>query len=115
VGVTVVQGNSYDSHACEWQDSPTNPTFEVTFTANIHATDTGCDEVSNPDAGVIVTPVSGVGDLACYDQIVGLGTPLLSFSKGCWAYTMAVSGSGVTDAMAETDEKALALVVLPGL
>jgi hypothetical protein len=117
VGLTVVQGKSYDGHACEWEqdDSSGLPTFQVEFTANIHATDTGCDEVSNPDAGLIVTPVSSVGDLACYDQIVGLGPPLISFSKGCWAYTIAVSGGDITDSAAEADEKALALAVLPSL
>ncbi|HLK89090.1 MAG TPA: hypothetical protein VKZ18_04295 [Polyangia bacterium] len=116
-GVTVVQGKSYDGHACEWEQDDTSglPVFQVQFTANIRATETGCDEVSNPDAGIIVTPVSGVGDLACYAQIVGLGTPLLTFSKGCWAYSIAVSGDGVSDATAEADEQALALVVLPSL
>jgi hypothetical protein len=116
-GVTVVQGNSYDAHACAWEmdNSSGLPTFQVQFTANIHSTETGCSEASNADAGVIVTPVSGVGDMACYQQIVGLGTPLLAFSKGCWAYEMAVSGDGVSDATAEADEKALALAVLPNL
>jgi hypothetical protein len=91
------------------------PNDQVQFTANIHATDTGCDETGGADAAVVVTPVSGVGDVACYQQIVGLGTPLLSFSKGCWAYQTAVSGDGVSDATAEADEKALALALLPSL
>ena len=117
VGLTVLQGNSYDAHACAWEQDNSNglPTFPVQFTANIHATDTGCNQVGGAEAGVVVTPVSGVGDVACYQQIVGLGTPLLSFSKGCWAYTIAVSGNGVTDGTAEADEKALALTVLPNL
>jgi hypothetical protein len=117
VGVTVMQGNSYDSHACAWEmdNSSGLPTFQVQFTANIHATETGCDTAGSADAGIIVTPVSGVGDMACYQQLVGLGTPLLAFSKGCWAYEMAVSGDGVSDATAEADEKALALAVLPSL
>ena len=55
------------------------------------------------------------GMAATVGQIVGLGTPLLSFAKGCWSYTMAVSGAGVSAATAETDEKALALAVLPNL
>lgn len=112
-----MQGNSLDAHACAWEmdNSFGLPTFQVQFTANIHATETGCDETGGADAGVVVTPVSGVGDAACYQQIVGLGTPLLSFSKGCWAYEIAVSGNGVSDATAEADEKALALVVLPNL
>ncbi len=116
-GVTVVQGNSYDGHACAWEmdNSSGLPTFQVQFTANIHATETGCDAVGGADAGVIVTPVGGIGDLACTQQIVGLGTPLLAFSKGCWAYEMAVSGDGVSDATAVADEKALALAVLPSL
>jgi hypothetical protein len=117
VGVTVIQGNSYDAHACAWEmdNSSGLPSFQVQFTANIHGTDTGCDETGGADAAVVVTPVSGVGDVACDQQIVGLGTPLLSFSKGCWAYEMAVSGDGVSDATAEADEQALALAVLPNL
>jgi hypothetical protein len=117
VSVTVMQGTSYDAHACAWETDNASglPTFQVQFTANIHATDTGCDETGGADAGVVVTPASGIGDVACYQQIVGLGTPLLSFSKGCWAYQMAVSGDSVSDTTAEADEKALALAVLPNL
>jgi hypothetical protein len=79
-----MQGNSYDAHACAWEmdNSSGLPTFQVQFTANIHATDTGCDQTGGADAGIVVTPASGIGDVACYQQIVGLGTPVALVQQG---------------------------------
>jgi hypothetical protein len=71
-----------------------------------------------PLAGETITPVTGVGDLACSIKVGSGSPPILHFEKGCWGYMVEVQGSMThpyTDATIEADEKTLALEILPKL
>jgi hypothetical protein len=70
-----------------------------------------------PDGGISVTAAPGVGDDACFVQIEGLGSPDLTFLKGCWAYTISIfsTTNPPPDATVEAAEKTLALDALPNL
>jgi hypothetical protein len=108
--------------ACKWDydDAQGNLSFEVSFWVGYD------DEMFQnfchlPPAENIfaVTPVSGVGDDACYLSTPAVGSGL-NFLKGCWAYQINIEGptgqaAPFPDAMVQADEKALALDALPNL
>jgi hypothetical protein len=126
--VAAVVGQSatgtWNGDTCEWvyNDAQGNLSFEVSFGVNDdYAT---FEDFCHPPAGddpYTVTPVSGVGDDACYltTSAGALGSEL-TFLKGCWAYDLTINGPVGTpppfsDAMVQTDEKALALDAVPTL
>ncbi len=119
MGVPVSPGTQYtkdgggDAHTCSWiqYNERGLPLVQVVLTANMTSAD--CNEKSG--AGITITPVAGIGDEACYSQMQGLGPALLSFRKGCAAYSFAVSAPKLDEATIEADEKKLALAVLPNL
>jgi hypothetical protein len=121
VGVTVSPGSQYpdggggDSHSCTWIQY--TPLVQVLLDSNVNA-DTFSKICGAPSGGgLTVTPVAGVGDSACYTQIQGLGGPILNFERGCWGYSLSISGPSAQfpDATMEADEKTLALDALPNL
>ena len=61
-----------------------------------------------------MTPVSDVGDDACYVKAQGLGGPDLTFREGCWAYTISIGGSSsqFPDATMEMEEARLAKLII---
>lgn len=117
VGQPAVKGQ-WDSDACLWDfnDDKGDPSFEVGFHINTdYAT---FEDICHPGSmlGFKVTPVSGVGDEACYleTQFGSLGSFELNFLKGCWAYSISVAGPAgkappFSDASARDYEKALAI------
>lgn len=121
VGVAVGPGdNSSNSHQCHFEHDTSSglPDLQVDFGSNIDAQTFAdiCAPVSgDASAGIVVTPVSGVGDGACYTSLPGLGGPILNFLRGCWSYSVAVADTTSTDAAIEAEEKAIALDALPNL
>lgn len=119
MGLPLSPGTQYtkegggDGHACSWIQYSEHgmPLVQVVLTANMTSAD--CDEKSG--GGITITPVTGVGDEACYSQMQGMGSALLSFRKGCSAYSFAVSAPKLDEATIEAKEKSLALAVLPNL
>ena len=91
---------------------------QVDFDSNMDAqtfTDLCTPASGDASAAVIVTPVSGVGDGACFNSLPGLSGPILIFLKGCWSYSVAVTDSTSTDATIEAQEKTIALDAIPNL
>lgn len=119
MGVSLSPGTQYtkegggDGHTCSWiQYSERGlPLVQVVLTANM--TNPHCGEKSGH--GVTITQVSGVGDEACYSQMQGMGAALLSFRKGCSAYSFAITAPKLDEPTIEAKEKSLALAVLPNL
>ncbi len=123
IGTSTV--GQWDSDACLWEydDAQGYPLFEVSFLINSnYATfEDFChpaDPVGDP---YTVTPVSGVGDDACYltTSIGALGSEI-DFLKGCWAYSVSINGPAgqsppFSDATVQIDEKTLALDAVPNL
>lgn len=124
-GMPGVMGQ-WDSDACLWDynDAEGDISFEVGFHIN---TDYGtfqdeCHSGSAPDQGITVTAVSGVGDDACYitTPVGALGSFDLEFLKGCFGYSISISGPvghmpPFSDATTQDYEKKLALDVVPNL
>ena len=121
VGVAVGPGdNTSDSHQCHFEHDNSSglPDLQVDFDSNMDAQTFAdiCAPVSaDAGNGIVVTPVTGVGDRACYTSLAGLGGPILNFLRGCWSYSVAVTDSTATDATIETQERAIALDALPNL
>ncbi len=121
VGIAVGPGdNSSDSHQCHFEHDTTGglPDLQVDFDSNMDAQTFAdlCAPVSgDASVGIVVTPVTGIGDGACYNALPGLSAPILIFLKGCWSYSVAVTDSTSTDATIESQEKAIALDALPNL
>ena len=121
VGIMVGPGdNSSDSHQCHFEhdDSGGLPDLQVDFDSNMDAQTFAdvCKPVSaDAGSGIVVTPVSGVGDAACYTSGTGMSGPILNFLRGCWSYSVAVTDGTSTDATIECQEKAIALAALPNL
>jgi hypothetical protein len=119
MGVPVSPGTQYtkegggDGHTCSWiQYSERGlPLVQVVLTANMTSPD--CNVKSG--GGITIAPVTGVGDEACYSHMQGMGPALLSFRKGCSAYSFAVSAPKLDEPTIEAKEKSLALAVLPNL
>ncbi len=86
----------WNSDACVWYftDASNNPSFTVGFTIN---TDYQTFQLEchpkNPEGGIMVTPVSGVADDACY-VATGGRSYTLDFLKGCDAYSIYIAGPG---------------------
>ncbi len=108
-------GMGGDPHNCVWTykaPAPSTDKVTVYLTTNVDppSFEGTCGKQSN---GVTITPVSDVGDVACYTLIAqGIGTDL-TFQKNCWAYTVSISATGTlksmfTTATIEADEKTLA-------
>ena len=126
VGAQIVDPGSGDGdpHTCDWLHNDATGIPDLQVIAYVNITAKGFEDSCHPrtivaDSGISVTPVSGVGDDACYIQLQGLGGPVLNFLKGCWSYSISVlggaGGSPFSDAMIEADEKMLALDALPKL
>jgi hypothetical protein len=119
MGVPLSPGTQYtkegggDSHTCSWTQYSERglPLAQAVLTANM--TSAGCDKKSG--GGIKITPVTGVGDEACYSQMQGMGPVLLTFRKGCDVYSFDVSGPKLDEATIKDKEKSLALAVLPNL
>ncbi|HEX4404253.1 MAG TPA: hypothetical protein VH560_05460 [Polyangia bacterium] len=113
--------NGGNPRSCDWEhlDASGVPDVQVIVESNINAQT--FEKLCHPanhgsnDAGIIVTPASGVGDDACYVQAQGLGGPALTFLKGCWAYTISIVGpsSQFPDATVEMEEARIANFVVP--
>ena len=124
IGFAVGPGDSsQDPHACSFEyHDPADALGLVsgTVTDNIRATEAtkGCQAGSG--AGLTVTAVSGVGDIACYVDGGVLGTYIGFVSHG-QGYEVSVLALGTNlhpkfpAATAEPMEKALALVVIAKL
>jgi hypothetical protein len=123
VGLPAVQGMQ-NSDVCEWDftDATGNP-FEVSFGVNIdyRTFEDECHVTNDPDSGITVTAVSGVGDDACYVETGGaLQAYDLTFLKGCEAYQVEVVGlpghtPPFTNDMLQAIEKAIAIDAVPNL
>ncbi len=121
VNVAVAAGdNSTDPHMCQYiySDSSGLPALQVLIYTNINSQT--FSQVCHPpsssfDAGIVLTPVSGVGDDACYLSGGGNVWPDLNFEKGCWAYEIAVFGNMLSGATEQGYEKSIALAMLPKL
>jgi hypothetical protein len=123
VGQSAVPGQ-WNGDACVWDfyDAQNNLLFEVSLDVN---TDFRTFEdlcYPGSTAGITITPVSGVGDDACYmgTGVAALGSFDLEFLKGCWGYSVTIAGlpghaSPFSDAAAQAAEKALALDAVPNL
>jgi hypothetical protein len=111
VGATVGAGQPIGTTGCSW--SASSPHVIVT----ISQIDAGTfDAATTPIAGVVKTPVSGVGDAAVYAT---LGRPprtftTLSVKKGSTAFKVKLYGIESEDAQMAM-EKALALDALPNI
>jgi hypothetical protein len=124
VGKPAVKG-TWDSDACLWDfgDPLSTGSFEVGFHINTdYATFEDLCHPGGSVTGITVTPVTGVGDDACYlaTPAGSLGAFELNFLKGCWAYSMTIAGpagqsSPFSDTTLQADEKALALDAVPNL
>jgi hypothetical protein len=115
----------WDGNACEWAyyDAQDNLSFAVDFHVNDdYSMFQGYCHSSYGDADIYtVTPVTGVGDDACYLTTgIGMIGSELTFLKGCWAYEININGPAgqappFSDATVQADEKVLALAALPNL
>jgi hypothetical protein len=127
--VAAVVGQSttgfWNGDVCEWDyyDGQGNISFGVTFGVNYdYATfEDFCHPADPANDPYTVTPVSGVGDDACYmfTSAGALGSDL-QFLKGCWSYDMVIVGPvghspPFSDATVQAYEKMLALDVVPTL
>jgi hypothetical protein len=128
--VTAVVGQAatgkWNGDVCEWDffDAQGNVSFGVSLGVNDdYGTFEGFCHPTVADGGLFtVTPVSGVGDDACYltTSAGALGSFQLVFIKGCWAYDVSVVGPAgssppFSDATVQADEKALARDAVPNL
>jgi hypothetical protein len=114
IGLTVGPGDSGgDTHSCDWSHLDQNgvPDTQVLVDTNV---DQGlCAGPSSSALGITVTPVPGVGDLACMTQAAGLSAgDDLTFYKGGLGFSVGASGKGVTPTNEVAVDKALALDVL---
>ncbi len=125
VGQSAVPGQ-WDGDACLWDfyDAQNNLLFEVGLHVNTDfATfEDMCHSGSTAGSGITITPVSGVGDDACYmgTGVAALGSFDLEFLKGCWGYSVTIAGlpghaSPFSDAAAQAAEKTLALDAVQNL
>jgi hypothetical protein len=129
--VAAVVGQSvtgqWNGDVCAWDfyDAQDNPSLEVELHVN---TDYGTFELlchppgNAADSGIVITPVPGVGDDACYISTpsVALGAFEIEFLKGCDAYAVSITGPAgqappFSQATAQAYEKALALDAVPNL
>jgi hypothetical protein len=127
VGASVAAGdNSGDPHSCDFIMSDSNglPVIQVLVGSNVNAQtfDAICHAPSDPASGLKIVPVTGVGDDACYEVPTSMAGDLidpiiLNFEKGCWAYSVTVTGPSkeFSEATIEADEKKLALDAVPNL
>jgi hypothetical protein len=100
-----------ETHGCDWQYPASGSPQE---SANL-VIDAGtpfarlCNGPSTPGV-VTITQVSGVGDGACFSQVVGFLAWNLNFEKGSQAYAVSVVFPvGTPDATIQAADKALAL------
>lgn len=106
-------GKNGDPHNCVWTSGSGTDKVTVYLTTNIEPPSFEGTCGGKPSNGVTTTPVSGVGDAACYTVIAeGIGTDL-NFQKNCWAYSISISATGALQSMftkdtIEADEKTLA-------
>lgn len=117
IGLTVGPGDSGgDTHTCDWSHLDANgvPDAQVLVDTNVQ---TGlCAGPSSSALGITVTPVPGVGDLACMTQAAGLSAgDNLTFYKGGLGFSVGASGKAVTAGNELAVDKALALDVLANL
>ena len=116
VGQAVGPGdNSTDSHECEFQYPPNDvPQVQASITIE---NETTVDDLCAPGSGYTVTPLSGVGDAACFVDVPGLSSgDNLSFAHAGHVYTVAASfGSKGTKDQILAADKALALAALTHL
>jgi hypothetical protein len=124
VGQTVPGQWNGDVCAWDYTDAQGDPSFEVALHVNTDylTFQDLCHSGSDPDAGITITPVAGVGDDACYltTPFGALGSFDLDFLKGCDAYSISIAGPAgksppFTDAMVQGFEKALALDAVANL
>ena len=125
LGQGLVQGQ-WNGDVCSWDyyDAQNNLLFEVSLHVN---TDFGtfedlCHSPNPAGIGITITPISGVGDDACYitTGVASLGSFDLEFLKGCFGYSISIGGQighplPFSDATAQAYEKALALDAVPNL
>jgi hypothetical protein len=116
VGQAVGPGdNSTDSHECEFQYPPNDvPQVQASITIE---SETKVDDLCVPGDGYTVTPLSGVGDAACFVDVPGLSSgDNLPFAHAGHVYTVAASfGSKGTKDQILAADRALALAALTHL
>jgi hypothetical protein len=112
-------GKGGDPHSCVWTyqaAAPSTDKVTVYLTTNIDppSFESTCDNKATN--GLTITPVSGVGDVACYTIVADMLGTNLTFQKNCWAYTVSIAATGTLTSMftndtIEADEKTLAMEI----
>ena len=119
VGQPVGPGSSADDpKRCDWQYPVGNvPTVQASIGIEDGTLADMCGTKSNPALGLTITPVSGVGDGACFQELAGLssGTNLTFGKNGHTFQTGVVLGSNATSAQILDADKTLALDALARL
>ena len=101
---------------CDWQyPADGMPAIQVSITTELgrYALGDLC-QPSDPERGLTVTEISGVGDGACFTEVTGPGAvDYLSFVKGHRVFTVAtVLGPSASTAAIESADRALALAAV---
>jgi hypothetical protein len=116
LGQQVGPGSSAnDSKSCDWQYPVGGvPTVQATIGIEDGTLTDMCGTKSNPDLGLTITQVSGVGDGACFQEMAGLaaGTNLTFGKNGQTFSTGVVLGPNATSSQLLDADKALALDAL---
>ena len=110
--------NADDPKSCDWQyPADSVPTIQVMATIEGGTLSDYCGMPSSTALGLTITQVSGVGDGACFTELVGLGAGTnLTFSKNGQVFSVsALLGSDATSAKLLAADKALALDALARL
>jgi hypothetical protein len=111
LGVAVGPGTAAqgETHGCDWQYPPSGgPQEHANLVIDVGTPFAGL--CNGPSGAVTIIPVSGVGDGACFTQVVGLGGWNLNFEKGSEAYSVSVGlAAGASDAAIQAADKTLAL------
>ena len=104
--------NADDPKSCDWQYPVGKaPTVQASIGIEDVTLSDMCGTKSNPALGLTVTPVSGVGDGACFQELAGLpsGTNL-TFGKNGQTFSTGVAlGANATSSQLLDADKALAL------
>jgi hypothetical protein len=78
-----------NSDTCDWTYAPSGPANSVSAGLETKVSTDVYSQICNPN--VLTTPISGVGDAACYSA---LGNPEVVFEKAGAAYIVSITASG---------------------